>query len=269
MLPLLHSISTISRVIETGGSMPVVVLADDFEDYACKYDYKGKLINEFVAHQFLQVWGLPVLPAAFVTIKIDHVPEKFLSGRIRLMDFNKPTFGLRYNGEAALVDNTLLGLKDDTYELNKFVNRFDLIKIALFDLWIANTDRNHGNYNMLIVNKRFIPIDHSDIFEGGRLGNELAQLTDEDSILTSDAALTFLNQKSKVEETAKDLIEKFPTFVNNCNETLSDIIENIPAEWCNDKPRLLGNIRSAVFENEHWLSETISSFSQLIHRFIR
>lgn len=269
MLPLLQSISEISRIIDTNGSMPIVILADDFEEYACKYDQKSKLINEFIAHQFLQKWNLTVLPAAFVNINKNHVPERFLQGRIRLADFDKPAFGLRYNNDALDATNILLGLKSDNYELGKFVNRLDLLKIALFDLWIANDDRNHNNYNILIVNNTFIPIDHSTIFDGGRLGSELAQLTEDDSILSSDLALTFLNQKTKVEEEANKLIQKFPTFVNDCHEILPVIIESLPREWCDDKPLLLKNIKSSIIDNDDWLNETISSFSQLIHKFIR
>lgn len=269
MLPKLHSISNITRVIDTDGSKPVVMVANDLEDYACKYDSKNKLINEYIAHQFLPVWGLPVLSAAFVNIKKEHVSEKFLSGRIRLSDFDKPAFGLQYNNEAVDATNVFLGLKNDSYELGKFINRLDLLKIALFDMWLANDDRNHNNYNILIVDYKFVPIDHSNIFDGGRLGNELAQLTKDDSILTSDLALTFLNQKTKVEEEATKLTDNFRTFVSACNEKLPSIIEAIPDEWCNDKATLLANIRSAVIENDSWLKETISSFSELIHKFIR
>jgi hypothetical protein len=269
MLPLLQSISEISRVIDTNGSMPVVVLAENLEDYACKYDHKNKLINEYLAHQFLIKWELPVLPAAFVKIKKEHIPQKYLQGRIRLIDFEKPTFGLQYNNDATDASNTLLGLKNDNYELGKFSNRLDLLKIALFDLWVANDDRNHNNYNILIVNNQFIPIDHSNIFDGGRLGNQLAQLTEDDSLLTSDLALTFLNQKTKVEEEANKLIQNFPTFVKNCNGILPEIIEGLPDEWCNDKQSLLKVIKSSVIDNDDWLDETISSFSQLIHKFIR
>ena len=244
-------------------------MAEDFEDYACKYDTTGKLINEYLAHQFLQIWELPVLPAAFVTIKKEHIPENILNARIRLHYFDKPTFGLQYDTQAFDATNILTGLKGAYYELSKFGNRYNLLKIALFDLWLANDDRNHNNYNILIRDNEFIPIDHSNIFDGGRLGHELAQLTDDDSILTSDLAITFLNQKAKVEEEAANLIENFSIFVNNCNELLPTIIENVPEAWCNDKPTLLENIRSAIITNEDWLVETISTFSQLIHKFIR
>ncbi|CAM4401170.1 hypothetical protein SAMN06265348_11663 [Pedobacter westerhofensis] len=185
------------------------------------------------------------------------------------MDFEKPAFGLQYNNDAFDATNVLLGLKNDNYELGKFTNRLDLLKIALFDFWVANDDRNHNNYNILIADHMFIPIDHSTIFDGGRLGSPLAQLSEDDSILTSDLAFTFLNQKTKVEEEAFKLIQNFPTFVNDCNEILPAIIERLPEEWCDDKALLSENISSAIIKNDIWLNETITSFSQLIHKFIR
>jgi len=269
MLPVLESISEIWREIDTNGSMPVVVLTDDFEDYACKYDHRSKLINEFIAHQFLQQWGLPVLPAALVKIKKEHIPERILQGRIRISDFDKPAFGLRYDNEATDATNMLRGLKHDSYEIGKFTNRLDLLKIALFDLWVANDDRNHNNYNILISENKFIPIDHSTIFDGNRLGSELAQITEDDSILSSDLALTFLNQKTKAEAEANKLIQNFPNFVARCNENLPAIIASLPDDWCSDKPTLSNSIQSAIIDNEDWLNETISSFSQLITKFIR
>jgi hypothetical protein len=143
------------------------------------------------------------------------------------------------------------------------------LKIALFDLWLANNDRNHVNYNLLIKDNKFVPIDHSEIFDGCRLGSKLSQLTMEDSIISSDLAMTFLNNKGKTEEAATDLIEEFPIFVANCNAALPTIIDAIPGEWTKDKGSLTAHIKSSVIENQVWLKDTISSFSELIHTFIR
>ena len=244
-------------------------MAEDFEDYACKYDSNNKLINEYLAHQFLQAWELKVFPAAFVNIKKDHIPDTILSSKIRVHYFDRPTFGLQYQNDAIDATNILLGLKNDYYELAKFANRFNLLKIALFDLWLANNDRNHNNYNILIQSNEFIPIDHSDIFDGGRLGNELSQLTEEDSLIKSDLTLTFLNGKTKIEDYVDELMNKFPIFVKSCGDALPIIIENLPDEWCNDKPLLTQNIAASVIENADWINQTKSSFLQLITNFNR
>src|SRR5690348_4904939 len=100
-----------------------------------------------------------------------------LSGRLARHMFDKPCFGLMYDVEAGEASNIYLGLKGNSYELNKYPERFDLLKIALFDLWLANNDRNHNNYNLLLKDGRFVPIDHSEIFDGSSLGRKLSQLT--------------------------------------------------------------------------------------------
>jgi hypothetical protein len=268
MLPQLSSISAISRIIPTDGSRPVVILAEDLEEYACKYDSSTKLINEYLGHQFLKLWGLLTFPAAFIQIKREHIPTRFLGGRIQVNMFEKPSFGLRYDNDAGEINEALLGLRGDSYELGKFTNRYDLMNIALFDLWLANDDRNH-NYNLLTRGTNFVPIDHSNIFYGNRLGSDLCQLTVEDSILTTDLAITFLNNKQKREDRHAQLVQRFPTFVANCRQALPQLIEDIPDEWCNDKARLEHNIISSVMDNDLWLKQTIFSFSELIHNFNR
>lgn len=269
MLVELASISNISRVIPTDGSLPVVVMAEDIEEYACKYDSKSKLVNEYLAHQFLEIWGFRLFPAAFINIKREHIPDNILQGRIQAHLFDKPSFGLKYNNDAGEINNALLGLRGDSYEIAKFNNRFDLMNIALFDLWLANDDRNHNNYNLLAVGNEFVPIDHSNIFDGNGLGRDFSQLTEEDSILSSDLALTFLNSKTKRETRYADLVRQFPIFVKNCKRALPELIKNIPNEWCNDKVSLNQNILASVMDNPIWLKQTISSFSELIHNFNR
>jgi hypothetical protein len=273
MIPIRHSISNIARSINTNGSMPVVVMADDFEDYICKYDYSSKLINEYLAHCFLRVWNLPVFDASLVSIKQDHVIPEIICNRLQKHHFNKPAFGLKYDNEALDVSNVLLGLHKDYTELNKFINRNDFIKIALFDLWVANTDRNINNYNILIrpepQGNRLIPIDHTDIFDTCRLGHSLCQLTEDDSVLSSDLARVMILNNKKTQGEVKDLLLKFSTFVTECGKLLPSIINSIPAEWCIDKPLLESNISQSIFQNADWLKETIDNFKELIHKHIR
>ena len=268
MLQRRNSISSIVRVIPTTGSMPVVVMAEDYEDYACKYDSKGKLINEYLAHQFLEIWGLNTFPAAFVQISPDHIPDNILNGRIQRPMFEKPSFGLRYDNDAGEINEALIGLRNESYELKKFPNRFDLINIGLFDLWLANDDRNQ-NYNLLTRGNEFVPIDHSTIFDGNRLGEKLSQLTWEDSILHTDLAKTFLNSRQKREKRHNELLAQFPTFVANCRRALPVLIETLPVEWCDNKTELEQNILVSVMDNEIWLQQTIATFSELIHNFNR
>ncbi|WP_175635845.1 HipA family kinase [Pedobacter ghigonis] len=269
MLNIRSSIAKISRVIPTGGSLPVVVMADNLEDYVCKYDFGTKLINEYLGHQFLQLWEIGVFSAAFVNIKRDHVPAEILNGRIQGHLFDKPCFGLQYENNALSVNDIIIGSSGDRYELDKFEDRFSLMDIGLFDLWLANDDRNQNNSNLLLLENRLVPIDHSNLFDGDGLGRELSPLTWEDSIIHSDIAKVLLNSKLKREARHQQLLEQFPIFVSRCRQALPDLIAGIPNQWCNDKALLREQITSSVMDNQKWLDQTISSFSELIHNFNR
>ncbi len=272
MIPRKHSIAVISNILPTTGSSPVVVMANDLNDYICKYGFHNKLINELLAYHFLTSWELPIIPAAIVNIDLDHVPVSIKGQILQPRHFHSPTFGLQYMNEYLDASNLLLGLNKDYGELNKFANKYDLIKIALFDLWLANTDRNHNNYNLLINptpgGYKFHPIDHTDIFDGGRLGQPLAQLTEFDSLLSSDLANIFALNKRKTSDYVNNLILKFPIFVRECGNHVDEIVSEIPPEWCDDKESLKTSIISSVIKNDTWINDTLSNFKELIHKYI-
>ncbi|MHB1179655.1 MAG: HipA family kinase [Daejeonella sp.] len=272
MIPVKYSIAAVSKVIPTNGSNPVVIMVDDLNDYICKYGYHNKLVNEYLAFYFLSSWELPVIPAAIVIIDPEHIPASMISNRLQPRHFHSPTFGLQYMNEYLDVSNLLLGLSKDYGELNKFANKYDLLKIALFDLWLANTDRNHNNYNLLINpaprGYTFHPIDHTDIFDGGRIGQQLAQLTEFDSLLSSDLANIFALNKRKTSDYVNNLILKFPIFVRECGNHVDEIVSEIPPEWCDDKESLKTSIISSIIKNDIWIDDTLSNFQELIHKYI-
>lgn len=55
-------------------------------------------------------------------------------------------------------------------EFNRLKNPDDLIRIAIFDLWVDNADRRGENYNLLLKMEegklKFIAIDHAFTFGG-------------------------------------------------------------------------------------------------------
>ena len=248
-------------------------MADDFEEYLCKYDANSKLINEYCALCFLDAWEIRHLPGAFVKIQAEHINPEVISNRTQPHHFAKPTFGLRYHTDVMDVSNLLVGLKSDYHELHKYRSRSTLLKIALFDLWLANTDRSVNNYNLLLQPEgdgfQIVPIDHSEIFDGCRLGQQLAQLTLEDSILYADLAHVLLYNPKKIAEEANRILDNFPTFVLNCGNMLSNIIVGVPDEWCANKQQLEQQIREAVIEDQVWLADTAANFKELVATLTR
>lgn len=278
MLEIKTSVQPIDVVIETSGSRPVIVRDENLEDFVCKYDSSQKLIKEYLAHHFLQVWGLPVLSAVFVDVLPEHIDpitvrQGVITNRTQPHHFRKTCFGTLYIADSLLMSNTLQGLKSNFTELKKYVNKNDFLKIALFDLWIVNTDRNHGNYNILIqsIGREYLitPIDHSEIFDGFDIGNDLNQLTPEDSILTSELASVFLSDNKKTDMEVRILLDNFPNFVKGCSEILPKLVENCPDSWCQNKPKLLQDLKKFM-EDEAWIQSTMQNFIELVqHHFNR
>lgn len=65
------------------------------------------------------------------------------------------------------------------------------IRNMLFDLWVANEDRNHNNYNLLLNPTEsgycLMPIDHERCFNGSRtnIDRPLVLLTEDQSLVAS------------------------------------------------------------------------------------
>ena len=120
---------------------------------------------------------------------------------------------------------------------------------------------NNGYYEIT-------PIDHSDIFDGCRLGQELAQLTRYDSILSSDLAGTLLYSNKKIAEDTQLVLNNFHNFVIACGNALTGIIAGIPNSWCADKEFLHDQIKSSIIEKASWIADTEENFKELIQEYI-
>ncbi len=88
-------------------------------------------------------------------------------------------------------------------ERKTFKNKADYLKIAFFDIWLSNEDRNQGNYNLLIDienENQFVPIDHDAIFNTGNLDKGLYLITLEDSLIYSGIFKSLFPKRSFDEE---------------------------------------------------------------------
>ena len=56
--------------------------------------------------------------------------------------------GVLYDNEYREID-AFMGCMA-TKQKRRFANKNDVLKIALFDYWISNEDRNHNNYNLML-----------------------------------------------------------------------------------------------------------------------
>lgn len=256
---MLKSISPISKMFETGGSTPVLVLCDDIEEYVCKFGARHNLFNEYFAAEIGKIFSLPIPDYQIVKILDEHLHSGLLK-----RDFIYPCFGSKYLQYAKEVDSFFITWSGNNYELKKILNKEDLLMIGLFDLWLCNEDRNHNNSNLLLVPKddgyKLYAIDHVMIFNtnAATLERGLVPLTYEESILGTEYLKILFKDNKKLKECVNSIIDKFYFCVENCFKAIPDILKKTPKEWEIDIKEKESLIKMLFDEN--WIKACVTEF---------
>lgn len=162
--------------LETDGHSPMKFICSDGEVYYVKYR-SGKsldkneincLVFEMVCTSILQRLHIPVPEQALITIN----PNSYVTGQ--LVSNKKYTKGgIIAWGSKEIQQTDLIKEIEQIQkkkEFNKLLNPEDLIRIAIFDLWVDNADRNSSNYNLITKLEdgklKIISIDHAFTFGG-------------------------------------------------------------------------------------------------------
>jgi hypothetical protein len=266
-MKLLHSIEEVSKRFDTAGSRPLLVHASDLEYYICKYPYypnDPKLLNEYLAYHFARIWGLPIPEAKLIDLKREHLPGQLLGMQLSYVSIEKQLIGsLQTEGVTELVDKLTAGYP------SKVISKFDkelLLKIALFDIWLSNEDRNTGNMNLLVNLESNILspllIDNEKIFNSGSPYKPLVEITYEDSLFyTLLFHRIFGRRNRRNNELFSEIEASLHSFCSLCVNQLSQIVDNIPDEWGFDKNLLLESLRQNLF-SEEWIKTVRSTFLQ-------
>lgn len=254
-----ESIQPISKQYDTA-ERPVLVRCSDMNRYVCKYNASSgspnKLFCELLGAFMGNSWGLAVPEQALVTIKREHIPEG-LSPSF----FATPCVGSRFREGVTDVTRLTFGSIPKTEQ-----NIEQLALIALFDLWLANEDRNYNNCNLLydILNNTFIPIDHGSILNTATMDFPLSQLTSTDTLLYTDLFKHVIQQNKDFfnEEKLLFLKKKFYLCIKACKATQEELKQSIPSAW---------NIRECVIQKklaelfqDKWLEDTWGSFNEFL-----
>lgn len=239
------------------GERPVLVECDDRCTYVCKYPYSQavpyKLVSEFVGSIMARCWRLNTPETAFVNIQKSHWP---------LIEGRGYPLGVSYGSKLLpdVVDVTYAALQQVVPTADTTLG---LLKIALFDLWIANEDRNANNANLLYspVSKQLISIDYGCILNTAMYDYPLSQLTSTDSILSSDL-FRVLSSSIKgefpfVSRTA------FEEVVAKCGSAVDFIMSNLPQSW-NVPVELLQRKLNQLFELE-WLNGVWENYTEILN----
>lgn len=162
--------------LETDGHSPMKFICSDGRLYYVKYR-SGKSLNkreihclvfEMICTKLLQQLHIPVPEQALVTIAENSYSASQLITNRKYIKPNIIAWGSREINQADLVKEIEQVQKKK--EFNKLLNPEDLIRIAIFDLWVDNADRHSGNYNLLLKLEegrlKIITIDHAFTFGG-------------------------------------------------------------------------------------------------------
>ncbi len=271
-MQLLHTIEDVHKVFETQGSSPLLVTCDDFRDWVCKYDRFPKyLFNELIASEFAKIWGIKTPETCLINVKSEHISnDKF--PQLQVGWFEKECFGSLYLETSKELDFTMVTMFQEKSFRDKIVDKSDFLKIALFDIWMANEDRNHNNFNLLLFVSPermnfFYAIDHVNIFNSSFLDYGIADLTEDDSIIKTDLAKILFGKNRKLTDIVNNLVEMFYLCTKDCEDKLEDILSLVPDSWDIDKDLIKERITNNLF-SEDWKDQCVTNFREFIQSFI-
>jgi hypothetical protein len=202
-----------------------------------------------------------------VSIKAEHLPVEFVNNTIQPRFFTTPCFGSRYNDYGKEIDFSIGVIRDDARIIKKIRNKEHLLSIALFDLWMANEDRNHNNYNLLLNTDPeyfFVPIDHEKCFNTNSLTPQrgLVLLTEDETLLNTDLVkLTFQSAKGLGNQ-IDEIIVNYYLWVAECQKNLENVVNAIPEQWGIAKADKI-----ALFQKA-WIAECETTFKDYTTRFL-
>lgn len=261
----LYSIQTADKKFDTGGSQPVLVTCNDLNSYVCKYNrWSGaayKLMCEYLGASFLKLWELNVPDFATISVKREHIPQEYnLNGYY----FDTTCFGSQYSRTYAEVSDFTANVSSP--QRKDYPNKKDLFYIALFDIWLANEDRNHNNYNLLVdtENERsFIPIDHETILNSCSIRYPICELTYEDSLISSPLFLKLFSSNDFNKSVRAEIEENFYLKVKHCQENYVKVIEQLPVDWKINQLEIEAKFRNEIFADS-WLRNCFHLFLEFL-----
>lgn len=259
-IPVINSVKAIEQQYRTGEE-PVLVMCSDKNAYICKYMRSSsaafKLACELIGSRMAMAWQLETPDIAFVHIKSAHWAGRFVQHSL-----SAPSLGSkRMEGVVDITPSTYGDIVATTATLRQ------LMKIALFDFWIANEDRNANNANLLydLARGRLISIDYGCILNTATFDYAMSQLTTTDTILWSDLFRHLVKDKNTVtiDAIVGELEMAYAACLKRSERQLKQIVDELPKEW---------NVPSKVIEekllqlfDEQWTAGVWDNFVECLN----
>ena len=227
VIPYFYSIKNIDRQIFTGDK-PVLVTCSDRNAYICKYMHSSvssyRLACELTGSVMAKAWQIDTPKIAFININAAHWQK------LHLTHSNAPAIGSCLLSGVVDINSSNYWCVEKSSQM-----LIDLLRIALFDFWIANEDRTVNNANLLydLERKKLVSIDYGGIFNTSSFDIELTQLTLTDSILYADLFSHLLDEtnRTNIQLLTEQLHAYFERSLLDSYSMQRIVIENIPKEW--------------------------------------
>lgn len=267
-LPLRHSVSEAQDAWDTG-MRPILVVGDDLRAYVAKHGggqrVCSRLVNELLAHHFARIWGLPVLEAALMHVAPDHVGRFVASGR-QPAYFKTTCWSTVFRRDSVELNQFLR--TTNAHERRHYANKQDLLRIALFDIWLANEDRTQNNPNILVTadpeGSTFRVMDHEAIFGTNVLEKPLPLLTMEDSLLAHSVLPALLGASfSRDGNLVAHAVQDAYLWMHNCEQRTDEVLSRLPADWGIDVANLRQRLQDRLFDPQHF-SAVLDHFHALL-----
>lgn len=218
----------IERRIPLGVTHPYLIKCSDDNNYIAKFpgnpDGTRVLINEYVCAELAKLLGLPI--PNYRLIKEDNI-SKFKNNLTDVKLINGTIFCSEWLDKAAKFPGYFI--------LTKVSNKFDAIKILVFDVIIGNNDRNEGNLLINFKNNSLVMIDHSHVFIKESLWDEmnLKELIGKPIDLSKMNKVTFENLKLCLND--RNYIKFIPKYIQCIkridSNKIDKILNGIPNDW--------------------------------------
>ncbi len=219
-------------------------ICSDGEAYFVKYR-SGKsldkneihcLVFEMVCTRLLQRLHIPVPEQALVSISANSYVPVQLTANKKYVKPGVTGWGSKEIQQTDLVKE--IEQVNKKKDFNRLLNPEDLIRIAIFDLWVDNADRHSGNYNLLLKMEegklKIITIDHAFTFGGLKGMNLFNATTAPDTykkLIASPyfrSAIKHVIRKKRL-EIASQFLSLLPEL--DIENLVNEVFAHIPAQW--------------------------------------
>lgn len=232
--------------MKTDGHAPLKFICDSGDIYFCKYlksisrSELNCLAYEVVASFLLRSLEVPTPEIALVKISPSTLIKEKIKYNRRLQTGNI-CFGskeIKFSTELQALQHNIKK-KDFT----AIANPEDLIKIAIFDLWVLNMDRGKNNkdgeinYNLLLQpedkKQRIIAFDHSFIFGGVQ---QIGTFNPQMGVSAHNTLIQTPYYKNTIKHIEKgrfiSIVEEFVSLLRNFDQAaLVKLIESLHSYW--------------------------------------